>query len=106
MLKVLAGDQIRQYQKALTRNSPTGILQFLNPNCSSNLLVITKAAEVSIVLNYHNSSELHHLELYHGSELAILMLHGFPKSISFAHIHSPKYLNKNLNNQSLGHTAV
>lgn len=35
-------------------------------------------------------------ELYHGSQLAVLMLHGVPKNIFFAHVHSRKYLNKNL----------
>lgn len=36
------------------------------------------------------------LELYHGSQLAVLMLHGVPKNIFFAHVHSRKYLNENL----------
>lgn len=41
------------------------------------------------------------LELYHGSRLAVLMLHGVPKNIFFAHVHSRKYLNENLSH--LGH---
>lgn len=42
------------------------------------------------------------LELYHGSRLAVLMLHGVPKNIFFAHVHSRKYLNENLSHLGRG----
>lgn len=42
------------------------------------------------------------LELYHGSQLAVLMLHGVPKNIFFAHVHSRKYLNENLSHLGRG----
>lgn len=45
------------------------------------------------------------LELYHGSQLAVLMLHGVPKNIFFAHVHSRKYLNKNLSHLGPRHKA-
>lgn len=45
------------------------------------------------------------LKLYHGSPLAILMLHRVPKNIFFAHIRSRKYLNKNLSHLWPQHEA-